>query len=76
MQVLDDFAAVGTLLLNLLGGCFRMPSGHHSSLKGSGDTLNNQQINGLPLFPSNQAWGRTGHPAEVSGEMALVGESC
>jgi hypothetical protein len=37
--------------------------------------LNFKESNDLSLFPANDAWRHAGHPAEVSGQVALVGES-
>jgi len=36
---------------------------------------NCSEVNDLSLFPTDKAWGHAGHPTEVSGQMALVGES-
>lgn len=33
------------------------------------------ELNYLSLLPTNYAWGHAGYPTEVSGQVALVGES-
>jgi hypothetical protein len=37
--------------------------------------LNCDELNDLSLFPTDYAWRHAGYPTEVSGQVALVGES-
>jgi len=37
--------------------------------------LNCDELNDLSLFPTDYAWGHASYPTEVSGQVALVGES-
>ena len=36
---------------------------------------NCNELNDLPLFPTDYAWGHASYPTEVSGQVALVGKS-
>jgi hypothetical protein len=48
---------------------------HSGSGQERPELLNCNELNGLSLFPADYAWGHAGHPTEVSGQVALVGES-
>ncbi len=82
-QVLNDFAAVGTFLLNYDEAVSRWPGSCLSLTNGSmyrhslfACVLRNcDECNDLLLLPTGYAWGHASYPTEVSGQVALIGKS-